>query len=109
MLWGFIPFGMSFILSGIVRATGSVWPPLIAMIIAMWGIRIPVATLLQPWLGADAVWISFPIGSIASALLALAWYRWGDWRNSSLLAAFAPTQGEVSAAVVVSPPRVDTP
>lgn len=109
VLWGFIPFGMSFILSGIVRATGSVWPPLIAMVIAMWGIRIPVATLLQPWLGADAVWISFPIGSIASALLALAWYRWGNWRKSSLLAAFAPTRGEVPAAVVAAPPHVDTP
>lgn len=107
VLWGFIPFGMSFILSGIVRATGSVWPPLISMIIAMWVIRIPVASLLQPWLGADAVWISFPVGSIASCLLAFAWYRWGNWRKSSLLAAFAPGSGDAGRPVV-APPRVDT-
>lgn len=109
VLWGFIPFGMSFILSGIVRATGSVWPPLISIIIAMWGIRIPVASLLQPALGADAVWISFPVGSIASCLLAFAWYRWGNWRKSSLLAAFAPRGVEPAPAMAPAPPRVDTP
>lgn len=109
VLWGFIPFGMSFILSGIVRATGSVWPPLISMVIAMWGIRIPVASLLQPMLGADAVWISFPVGSIASALLAFAWYRWGNWRKSSLLAAFAPKVGVPDEKIPAAPPRVDTP
>jgi putative MATE family efflux protein len=85
VLWGFIPFGMSFILSGIVRATGSVIPPLIAMVISLWIIRIPFAMTLQPLLGADAIWWSFPLGSIASLIMAAAWFKWGPWRKARLL------------------------
>jgi hypothetical protein len=68
-----------------------------------------VAVLLEPWLGADAVWISFPVGSIASCLLAMAWYRWGNWRKSSLLAAFAPRGAEPAPDLAAAPPRVETP
>ncbi len=93
VLWGFIPLGMSLILSGIVRATGSVWPPLLSMIIALWGVRVPVAIFLQPMLGPDAVWISFPAGSLTACGLALAWYRWGNWRTARLLAASGVEQG----------------
>ncbi|MBL8771737.1 MAG: MATE family efflux transporter [Phenylobacterium sp.] len=85
VLWGFIPFGMAFIFSGIVRATGAVWPPLLAMIIALWGVRVPLANALEPMLGADAVWLSFPAGSLVSLLLAAAYYRWGGWRKSRML------------------------
>lgn len=84
-LWGFIPFGVSFVLSGIVRATGSVWPPLFAMIISMWIVRVPFANLLMPVIGADAIWWSFPLGSITSCILAASWYRWGPWRNARLM------------------------
>jgi putative MATE family efflux protein len=85
VLWGFIPFGMAFIFSGIVRSTGAVWPPLLAMIIALWGVRVPLANLLEPTLGQDAVWLSFPAGSLVSLLLAGAYYRWGGWRKSRML------------------------
>lgn len=85
VLWGFIPFGMSFILSGIVRATGSVTPPLIAMVISLWVIRIPFAILLKPDLGADSIWWSFPLGSMASLAMAAAWFKWGPWRKARLL------------------------
>ena len=80
VLWGFIPFGMAFIFSGIVRSTGAVWPPLLAMIIALWVVRVPLANFLTPMLGADAIWISFPIGSLVSVLLAGCYYLWGGWR-----------------------------
>ena len=85
VLWGFIPFGMSFILSGIVRATGSVIPPLIAMVISLWVIRIPFAITLQPHYGSDAIWWSFPLGSIASLIMAASWFKWGPWRKARLL------------------------
>ena len=85
VLWGFIPFGISFVLSGIVRATGSVWPPLLAMVIAMWLVRIPFANLMIPHIGADAIWSSFPLGSIVSCTLAASWYRWGPWRKGRMM------------------------
>jgi len=85
VLWGFIPFGMAFVFSGIVRATGAVWPPLLAMIISLWGVRVPLANLLHPSLGADAIWISYPTASALTLVLAFAYYRWGGWRKSRML------------------------
>jgi putative MATE family efflux protein len=94
VLWGFIAFGMAFIFSGIVRATGAVWPPLLAMIVSLWGIRVPLANLLEPHIGAEAIWISFPIGSGATLVLAWAYYVWGGWRTSRMLPTTPPTTEE---------------
>jgi putative MATE family efflux protein len=85
VLWGFIFFGMAFVFSGVVRATGAVWPPLLAMVISLWAVRIPFANLLMPRLGADAVWLSFPIGSLSTLALAGGYYRWGGWRKARML------------------------
>jgi Na+-driven multidrug efflux pump len=88
VLWGFIPFGVAFIFSGIVRATGAVWPPLIAMIISLWAVRVPLAKLMEPHLGADAIWIAFPIGSGTTLLLAGSYYFYRGplgWRRARML------------------------
>ena len=85
VLWGFIPFGVAFIFSGIIRATGAVWPPLLAMIISLWGVRVPMASLLEPHWGADAIWFSFPVGSAMTCILAGGYFLWGGWRKSRML------------------------
>lgn len=36
-------------------------------------------------LGVDAIWWSFPISSLASVLMILAYYRWGNWRAARML------------------------
>ena len=85
VLWGFVPFGVAFIFSGIVRATGAVWPPLFAMIISLWGVRIPMAHFLEPRWGADAIWASFPVGSSMTLILAGGYFLWGGWRKARML------------------------
>jgi putative MATE family efflux protein len=99
VLWGFIPFGMAFIFSGVVRATGAVWPPLLAMIISLWVIRVPLANFLHPSLGADAIWISYPIGSGTTLVLALAYFKWGGWRKSRILPTTAPVMDEADTGM----------
>jgi putative MATE family efflux protein len=101
-LWSFIPFGLAFVFSGVVRATGAVWPPLLAIIISLWGARIPFANLLEPTLGADAIWLSFPVGSGLSCLLAGAYYRWGGWRKARLIPALQP-HGEAPDTALAPP------
>ena len=79
---------MAFVLSGIVRATGAVWPPLLAMVISLWGVRVPLARLLEPHLAADAIWLAFPAGSLTTLTLAggyYFWNGWGGWRRSRML------------------------
>ena len=83
--WSFVMFGIAFVLSSVVRATGAVVPPLIFLFVAMWLVRLPFAVALTPPLGADAIWWSFPIGSGASMLLLVAYYRFGGWKKAKML------------------------
>jgi len=101
ILWSFIPFGVAFIFSGAVRATGVVWRPLMFMALALWGVRVPFAYALMPIMGADAVWLSFPLGSFFMLIFALAFYRYGDWRKSRILN--VSPHGDVQD-VALSPP-----
>ncbi len=83
--WSFIMFGVAFVLSSVVRATGAVVPPLVCLFIAMWLVRLPFASALIPYWGVDAIWWSFPIGSCVSMLLLLAYYRFGGWKKARML------------------------
>src|SRR6185437_9748514 len=81
VVWSFLFFGTSIVLFGVVRATGAVMPPLIILVISLWLIRVPFAfSVLSRW-HADAIWWSFPISSVISMILAIAYYRFGGWRK----------------------------
>jgi putative MATE family efflux protein len=82
--WSFILFGVTFVLFGVVRATGAVTPPLIILMISLLGVRIGFANALEPSWGQDAIWWSFPISMATSLTLALAYYRWGGWRTARM-------------------------
>ncbi len=79
--WGFVLFGATMVLFGVVRANGAVWGPLIILFVSMFPIRIGLAIGLQPWLGEDALWWSFPVGSAANLIGAAFYYRYGPWRT----------------------------
>ncbi|MBB5709123.1 MATE family efflux transporter [Sphingomonas xinjiangensis] len=83
--WNFVLFGMTMVLFSTVRANGAVWMPLLALIVAMYPVRIGFAIGAQPTLGSDALWWSFPIGSLAALVLAASYYRSGKWRKGAIL------------------------
>lgn len=85
VLWSFILFGFTIVIFGTVRATGAVMAPLVILFLSMWVIRLPFAWALGPRLGADAIWWSFPLGSVVSLALAIGYYRFGSWRGSQIL------------------------
>ncbi len=85
ILWGFVLFSITFALSGVVRATGAVWWPMAILVISMVGVRIPFAALLSPRFGADAIWWSFPLGTLTSAALTSVYYLQGGWRRARML------------------------
>jgi hypothetical protein len=78
-------FTVTFALSGVVRATGAVWPPLVILVISMFAIRIPFASLLTPRFGADAIWWSFPLGTITATVLTALYYHFGHWKGTRLV------------------------
>jgi putative MATE family efflux protein len=102
VLWAFMLFSVTFTLFGVVRATGAVWAPLFILIISMWVIRVPFATLLMPRIGADAIWWSFPLGTVTSAALATLYYRYGGWRKAHFLD--EKPKGDMADTGLASPP-----
>lgn len=84
-IWSFLFFGVTFVLFGVVRSTGAVLPPLLILAVTLWGVRVPFATWLQPVLGVDAIWWSFPASAICAMALAIGYYRRGGWRSARML------------------------
>jgi putative MATE family efflux protein len=84
-LCSWILIGSSFVLTGVVRAAGAVVMPLVVLVIALWVVRLPFAMLLQPHIGPDAIWWSFPVGGATAAALTGVYYLRGGWRRRTLL------------------------
>ena len=82
--WGFILFGATMVLTGVVRANGAVLAPLVILAVSMFPVRLGAAFALGPALGPDALWWSFPLGSAASLAMAAAYYRFGGWRKMKI-------------------------
>jgi putative MATE family efflux protein len=109
VLWAFVLFNATFALSGVVRSTGAVIPPLIILIISMWVIRVPFAAWLTPRYGAEAIWWSFPLGTVTSSLLTTLYFLFGGWRKARMLEPEASGQAPdaAQAAPAMDPQEVD--
>jgi putative MATE family efflux protein len=82
--WGFLYFGISLVLFGTVRANGEVVWPLIILFVAMYPVRLGFAFGAKDWLGLDALWLSFPAGMVATAIMAGVLYLDGRWRRGGM-------------------------
>jgi putative MATE family efflux protein len=83
--WSFLLFGITLIIFGTVRANGSVFGPLVILLIGLYPFRLGFALGAYPWLGADALWLSFPVSSFATMAMAVAFYLHGGWRRGRML------------------------
>lgn len=93
----FILFGCSLIFFGVMRANGVVFVPLLIMIINLFAVRLGFYHATYPSIGADALWLSFPVGSAFSLLLGGAYYWQGSWKKAKLL--IPPTEEECREAI----------
>lgn len=93
--WTFIITGVVMVLNGTMRSYGVVVSQLIIMVIAMYPARLGFYWLAYPWLGIEAVWWSYPVGSFALLALTGITYRYGPWRKAQ---ASAPAHGAMAAA-----------
>ncbi len=91
--WGFLFFGVAQVFFGTMRANGYVIWPLIVMIISMYPVRLGFAFGLYPLLGEDALWLSFPAGMVATAVMGAGLYLHGGWRKGKILPEQEASQG----------------
>ncbi len=82
--WSFLLFGVTMVIFGTVRANGAVMGPLIILAIGLYPVRLGFALGAYGWLGADALWLSFPVSSLANMLLAILFYWHGGWRKARM-------------------------
>ena len=104
VLWAFVLFNAAFALSGVVRATGAVIPPLIILTISMLVIRVPFAAIMTPRFGIEAIWWSFPLGTITSSALTALYFVFGGWRKARMM---SPEAGGQAADAGQTTPAMD--
>ena len=75
MLWSCVIMGMSMVLSGLMRASGTVlWPTAISML-CIGLVLIPAAWALSNRYGINGIWAGYPIAFLAMLGLQTAYYR----------------------------------
>ncbi|MDP9018238.1 MAG: MATE family efflux transporter [Candidatus Eremiobacteraeota bacterium] len=73
-LWGYLLFGNSAVLSGIMRASGAVLWPTLNGIFAIWAIEVPVAYLLMQHMGLNGIWVGYPVSFAVVLSLQFGYY-----------------------------------
>jgi putative MATE family efflux protein len=91
--WNFLLFGVMMVLFATVRANGAVWAPLVILAIGLVPVRFGYIFATYGWLGADAIWTSFPVTSLINVLLAAGYYLHGGWRKARM--AVQPAEDEL--------------
>ena len=86
ILWSFPLFGVSMVLSGVVRAAGAVIPPLLVLVLALLVVRAPLAQYSISHWGVDGVWWSFAISAIVAMSLSVLYSLFGNWRAARMSA-----------------------
>ena len=82
------------VIFGTVRANGAVWAPLIILAIGLVPVRFGWILGTEQWLGADSLWTSFPVASLANLALASAYYFKGGWRKAHMRVEHRPAEDE---------------
>jgi putative MATE family efflux protein len=74
VLWSSVLFGMATVFSGAMRASGTVWMPLLISIFAISAIEVPSAVVLSRAIGIEGVWAAYPITFGAMFVLQMSYY-----------------------------------
>lgn len=83
MLWSSVIFGMASVLSGIMRASGSVLVPTGIAIFCIALVEVPVAWFMSHRIGINGIWVAYPVTFIAMLGLQTAYYRL-VWKKKSI-------------------------
>jgi putative MATE family efflux protein len=79
--WTFVLSGVMMMFTGTMRAYGAVILPLLVLVVSMYPARFGFYYATYDWLGAGAIWWSYPFGSVVALVLTWLAYRYGGWRR----------------------------
>lgn len=94
--FGYVPFGLMFVLGGVLRGAGDTVPTMIITLLGLWGVRVPVATILSsnPAIGVNGIWWAMAMSPMVSMTLQYVYYRTGWWKKRAIVRRNVPSVGE---------------
>ena len=105
--WGFM--GVQFALTGVLRASGNMVMTMVITLVSQWVLQFPLAYLLatHTGLGNRGIWIAFPITNIITALITIAVYKKGGWKEKRLVQSPAAQKEAATVEAVTAEVLVD--
>lgn len=79
VVWGVLAMGISAVLVGVMRGSGTVLLPALLGVAAVLLLEVPLALWLQTHHGLAGLWLAWPLGLLAMLLLQLLCFAW--WRR----------------------------
>ncbi|MDV3250899.1 MATE family efflux transporter [Devosia sp. BK] len=86
VLWAIIPFGFGVVFSGMMRASGMVYAPMLLSLSGILFIELPGAIWLsQTSLGLSGIWVAYATSFTGMMVLQAAWYHF-VWKKKKIVA-----------------------
>ncbi|ODT75212.1 MAG: MATE family efflux transporter [Pelagibacterium sp. SCN 64-44] len=86
VLWSILCFGWSVVFSGIMRASGTVYAPMVLSLACILLIELPGAVWLsQTSLGLTGIWVAYAASFTMMLVLQAAWYQF-VWKRKEIVA-----------------------
>ena len=81
-LWSYVIYGCTSVLTGLMRANGTVLWPTAMNVIAIWAVQVPVAWALSSGpLGLRGIWTAYPVAFTCAFVAVWTYYRRGWLRR----------------------------
>jgi len=82
--FGFL--GIRFVIGGSFRGAGNTVVAMVLAIIALWGLRLPLAQILSFNLdfGTSGIWWGMFLSNFLTAIIAMFWFKRGGWKESAI-------------------------
>ncbi|NGP17683.1 MATE family efflux transporter [Devosia aurantiaca] len=86
VLWSILFFGWSVVFSGIMRASGTVYAPMLLSLACILLIELPGAVWLsQTGLGLSGIWVAYAASFVMMLVLQASWYQF-VWKRKKIVA-----------------------
>lgn len=98
----YLAFAVMFCINGLLRGAGAAVIPMYITLLSLWIVRIPLAYLLSKTFGMDeaGIWWSIPIGWLMGAVASTFYYRFGNWKDKSVVKSAASDDDGVTTDLV---------
>ncbi len=99
--FGFI--GVQFTINGTFMGAGNTGVSMVLSIIAFWVFQFPLAYVLSKHTSLEEVgiWLAIPISNVLVTIVAIIWYKRGDWKNKRIIEIQDKLEREVVKETIV--------